>query len=521
MTFLDAVVQSIVGGLGLVVPELVLVLGACVLFVGAAFYRDRQVWGGVALLTLLIAAGCWWLLQPAPPDVASASLLRHTPLTLLIEGAALAAGTVLVLLSWNQISDRLAAEYHACLLLITAGVGLVSSANDLVLLFLALELVSIPTYILLYLPRYDPLSQEAATKYFLLSIFSSGLFLFGVSYVYGLGGSTNLEVLQVSLPALRDSGADMMLGVGLVMALAGLCFRITAAPFHFYAPDVYQGTHPVCAALLAVVPKLAGFTALFLILTTTLGVGAADFWHPLVRQAMTALCWLLALVSMTIGNLLALLQNDLKRLLAYSGVAHAGYLLVGVGAGLAEPQSGGLEAVFFYLLIYAAMTLGAFAVIGYVARGPRPVETVEDLSGLWRSSPVLALLLTLFLFSLTGLPPAAGFWGKLYIFLSAWSTGSTLYRVLAVAMAINAAFGAWYYLRIVAAMYLRQPGRERERPQETPMLIGAAACGLAVLLLFVVPGPFWRAAEVATGTTASTPAPITPAAAKASGLSQR
>lgn len=489
---MDDITQTIVNGISLAVPELVLILGACGVFVGAAFYRSRHVWALVALATLLFA-GWWWTGATPEVSVPTASLLRHTPLSFFIEGVALVTGVILVLMSWNQVEDRQAGEYHACLLLITAGVELVGKANDLVFLFLALELVSIPTYVVLYLPRYDKLSQEAATKYFLLSIFASGLFLFGASYLYGLSGSTNLEVLRATLPMLHDGGSDLMLGVALVMVLAGLCFRVTAVPFHFYAPDVYQGAPAVCAALLAVVPKAAGFTGIYLIFSAALADPTE--WHPDVAQAMTALCWLLALVSMTIGNLLALLQNDLKRQLAYSSVAHAGYMLVGIGAGLAEPTSGGLEAVFFYLIIYAAMTLGTFAVIAYLGRGPRPVVTVDDLSGLWQSHPLLALLMTAFLFSLTGLPPTAGFWGKLYIFLSAWSTGTTLYRILAVAMAVNAALGAWYYLRIVAAMYLRQPGREREQPRELPMAFGLGICAFLVLLLFVLPGPFWRAAD--------------------------
>jgi len=504
---LEAVVpQSLVGAVAFIVPELFLVAGACVLLVGGTLYRCRSTWAGLALATVALAFAAWWWGPAAKQGPDAISPLMFTPHSSFITVLALGSAALLVMLSWNHVPDGQASEYHACVLLIAAGVALVGSANDLVLLFLALELISIPTYVLLYLPRNDARSQEATTKYFLLSIFASGFFLFGASYLYGLSGSTNLEVLRVSLPAQVGGGMDLLLGLALVLVLAGLCFRVTAVPFHFYAPDVYQGAPAICAALLAVVPKIAGFTAIYLILSAVLGGSGGESWFPEVRSALAALCWILALASMTIGNLLALQQNDLKRLLAYSSVAHAGYMLVGVGAGLIDPASGGQEAVLFYLVVYAATTLGAFAVVAYLGRLTRPVEAVDDLAGLWQAQPLLALAMTAFLFSLTGLPPTAGFWGKLYIFLSAWSTGGALYRVLAVAMAVNAALGAWYYVRMVAVMYLRPQGREQPRPSDAAGYLGIAACAAVVLVIFAIPGPFWTAAERATAPAVYTPA---------------
>jgi len=503
---LDEAIQSIIDGYRLILPEVVLVAAACVLFTGAAFVNRRTLWAGVALVGVLAAGGVWWFVLPVEIASPSASLFRHDYLTWFAKGLGLAGGLVLLLLSWNQVSDQRAGEYHACLLLVTAGVNLVATANDLIVLFLALELISIPTYILLYLPRQDAAAQEAATKYFLLSVFSSALTLYGFSFLYGTTGSTNLDAIRAGL-----SGAGPTPGVlviALVMIVAGLGFRITAVPFHFYAPDVYQGAPTAGAALLSFVPKLAGFVALFRVITTTLLTtptnGPAQE-TAFLNQAQL-LFWILAAVTMSLGNLLALLQDNLKRILAYSGVAHAGYMLVGLGVGQAvDSPINGIEALFFYLVIYGAMTVGAFAVLIYLSTPERSVETVDDLAGLGRSHPLTALLMMLFLFSLTGLPPTAGFWAKLNLFFAAWSAETPLFRlfgsdvpvfrILAVVMALNAAVAGWYYLRIVASMYLRQPIKPLPHPRELPGLASLVICGFATVALFVVPGVLWQAVE--------------------------
>ncbi len=505
--------QSLVDAIQLVLPEVLLIAAACVLFLAAAFRASRGLGGGLALLALAAAAVVWWLSRDALVERTTGeqllssgekvnlfvSLFRQDALTWFVKGVALAAGVVLVLLSWNQIGDRLAAEYHACLLLIVAGLGLIAAANDLVSLFLALELVSIPTYVLLYLPRYDAPSQEAATKYFLLSIFSSAVLLYGFSYLYGCVGSTNLEVLRATVKQAEVAQLPETLVIALVMVVAGLGFRVTAVPFHFYAPDVFQGAPVAGAALLSYLPKVAGFTALFLLIPAFVPLrDVAQRAVPLAEQA-TLLIALLAAVSMFLGNFLGLLQNNLKRLLAYSSVAHAGYMLIGLGAGRpANASINGPEALFFYLAVYGAMTLGAFAVLAYLNRPERPVETVDDLAGLGRSHPLIALLMATFMFSLTGLPPTAGFWGKLNLFFAAWAEGSLLFRYLAVFLAINAAIGGWYYLRIVGVMYLRQPIKPLGKSRDVPGLAAILLCGLLTIGIFIAPKYLWRAVERAT-----------------------
>ncbi len=501
---MDIALASIRGSFWLVLPEAVLILAACLFLLGAGFAERfrRQFFAEMALAAIVVAicvcfatAGSHGMALPQNGD--KVSLFRNDDFAAYAKMVSLVIGGVLILLSRSQVETRQEAEYYGCLLLIVAGVSLTAAANDLISLFLALELVSIPTYVLLYVPRHDAAVQEATTKYFLLSIFSSALFLYGLSFLYGVVGSTNLSVLRETFQQNADpGGAAGLLVLAIVLIVAGLGFRITAAPFHFYAPDVYQGVPTVCAALLSIVPKVAGFAALYQVVTVTIlaqGSAAALGGHA------AALFWIIALVSMFVGNLVGLWQDNLKRLLAYSGVAHAGYMLVGLGAGSMQGgEISGITALFFYLVVYGAMTVGAFAVPIYLSRPDRPVETVDDLSGLWRSHPSVALMMALFLFSLTGLPPTGGFLAKLFIFFAAWSTQAPLYRLLAVLMAINAAIGAFYYLRIVSIMYLRQPVKMLAPVRAPAAYAAMLLCVVVTVGLFVVPGTLWRWVERAT-----------------------
>ena len=497
----DEVISALVNGFGLIVPEMVLGLAACVLFVGGTFRANRHVWAALALAALVAAALALWRV-PVPPQSASAAVYAGPvyldPLGWLIKGIALAAGVVLVLFSWNEVPDRQAAEYHACLLVIIAGLCLTGVANDLVVLFLALELISIPTYVLLYLPRHDTLSQEAALKYFLLSVFSSALLLFGFSYLYGLAGTTNLSALVEALGKASGPGPVVLPAVALialVMVVAGLSFRITAVPFHFYAPDVYQGAPTAAVALLAFVPKAAGFVALLRVLGF---VWSGHSGPGLALGGQTPiLLWLVAAVTMSLGNVLALLQHNIKRLLAYSSVAHAGYMLIGLAAayqlsrpGAADWFPGGVAAVLFYLVAYGAMTVGAFAILAYLSTPERPVETEDDLAGLSSSHPGVALLMVLFLFSLIGIPGTAGFAGKFLLFygaMAADSGSSFLFRWLALIGVLNSAVGAWYYLRIVARMYLHTPVQPLPNRRGVPALLAIWLCAAVTVWAGVYP----------------------------------
>jgi NADH-quinone oxidoreductase subunit N len=285
----------------------------------------------------------------------------------------------------------------------------------------------------------------------------------------------------------------MILAIALMIVIAGVGFRITAVPFHFYAPDVFQGTHAAAAAMLSIVPKLAGFVVLLrlvAILPAASGVAAEGL---ALSRILTPALWWLAVITMSFGNMVALWQTNVRRLLAYSSIAHGGYMLVGLTIAQSERGlAGGIEALLFYLAVYAAMTVGAFAVLITVSGRERQVETLDDLAGLGRFRPGLALLLAIFLFSLTGLPPTAGFFGKFNLLVAAWSAGTLDLQVLAVIMAVNAAIGAAYYLRIVGAMYLRPaPVAPQATTSDFPAFLGSLLCAGVTVALFLAPQWLW------------------------------
>jgi NADH-quinone oxidoreductase subunit N len=527
VTDLQNIIAALLGSYRFILPEIVLGVFACAIYLWGTVRADRHLFGVLALMGVVLAGLALGLSAGATYDndaVARAGIYAapvvHDALAFLIKVITLGGGVVLVLLSWNEVPDRQSADYHACLLIILAGVCLTGAANDLVTMFLALELISIPTYIMLYLPRHDTAAQEAALKYFLLSVFSSALLLFGFSYLYGLAGTTNLPALFDVAQNAESRDLPAVAQVAVILVVAGLGFRITAVPFHFYAPDVYEGTATPMAALLAFVPKVAGFVALLrllgFVLPTVSGgvVGSLHLPGTALSDQAPVLLWFLAAITMSLGNVLALLQDNLKRLLAYSSVAHAGYMLIALAsAPYLRPSDGataaagadGVESLLFYLVAYGAMTIGAFAVIAYLDSQARPVETVDDLSGLSRSHPGVALLMVVFLFSLIGIPLTAGFTGKLMVFFGAMSVPSAahqgLFTVLALIGVINAAIGAWYYLRIIAVMYLRTPVRPLEKRGGWPGLATLWICGVLTVGLSIPPMAQWLvgAARQATG----------------------
>lgn len=500
-------VAAVIASIRFLAPEAILGVAACLLFLGGTIVHDRRIWGSVALAALGLA-GVAFVAAGAPPAVSTAGQLSWDPLAWWFRTVALSGGAVLVLMSWSELSDAHAADYHACLLVAVMGVSLTGAASDLVTLFLALELISIPTYVLLYLPRHDAAAQEAALKYFLLSMFSSALLLFGFSYLYGLASSTNLSAVWKALVETRMtpihsrvSSAPLAL-LAVVMVTAGLSFRIAAVPFHFYASDVYQGAPTPAAALLAFLTKAGGFAGLIRVF----GFAAPATVAAAQSGELPVLLWILSAVTMTLGNVLALLQSNLKRLLAYSSVAHAGYMLIGLavasqaGAGSALHPSG-LAAVLFYLVAYGAMTLGVFGVLSYLGSSGRPVEAEDDLGGLSRTHPVIALLMALFLLSLIGIPLTAGFWGKLFLLWGALATRGErafLFRCLAVIAALNAAVGGWYYLRILARMFLHNAVKPLPRPHAWPGLVAIWLCAVLTLVPGLYPAWLLRCAERAT-----------------------
>ncbi len=485
----------------LILPEAVLIGTACVMFLVAPFLTpatgkapegSRHKWGFLSIFAIAFACS---LIGGMEISEDSSGPFLNDGLAWTIRGVSLLLGAVLVLVAWNQVDDGIAAECHACLLAVIAGVNITAASNDLITLFLGLELVSIPTYVLLYLPKRSPASQEATLKYFLLSVFSSGMLLYGFALAYGATGSTSLITVQRALSAATTSSAPLLL-LAVPFVIAGLGFRITAVPFHFYAPDVFQGSTTFMAALLSFIPKVVGFTALWrLTFLPGLAVAAPGSWSTFWQMTLAAF----AVLTMFVGNLMALRQTHLHRLLAYSSVAQAGYMMTGLlaGSGVGGATPGG-AAMLFYLIAYGAMTIGAFAILLAAGRNGESIKTVDELSGLSGSSPLAAFLLAFFLLSLTGLPPTAGFLGKFNLFLALWSNQSTTGYWLSIFMAINAAIAAWYYLRLIAVMYL-QPAVDTNLPKRDnlPAWVAGSLCAVATLGLFLAPQTVWDAALAA------------------------
>lgn len=501
---MNAAIEQINHAASLIVPEVVLLLTVCCMFLTGPFLVTdtgqaapglRHRWGGLSLLALGTA---WLIWFNTGPKAITGGPFVADELVWFVRGLSLTMGMVLTLVLWNQIDDGHAAEAHACLLTIIIGTNFVAASNDLVGLFLSLEMVSIPTYVLLYLPRRDPATREATIKYFLLSVFSSALLLYGMSWLYGAAGTTSLSGIAAGLagPAGENTG---VLRLAMALIVAGLCFRITAVPFHFYAPDVFQGVTSFNAAQLSFMPKVVGFVALLRLIPLTGVTESLHDWRP--DSSAGLLLAVIALATMFVGNLMALRQKHLYRLMAYSSVAHAGYMLVGLAVGNAAGSVGGTSAVLFYLAVYGLMTVGVFALLTGLGSVERPLQTDDDLRGLSTVRPTTALLLTVCLFSLTGLPPTAGFLGKLSLFLAAWSADTALGRGLAAMLALNAAIAAWYYLRLIALMFLEPRSRAEAAapPVDWVPWLAGAACSVATIVVFVTPQELWNAVLLATG----------------------
>jgi NADH-quinone oxidoreductase subunit N len=493
---MNAAFEQINNAVAIVAPEAILLVTACVMFlVGSCLVTDagqaraglRHQFGALTLLALAGAAFAWFSSDAA---VVEQGPFRNDQLLWIARAMALGAGALISLILWNQVGDTYAAEAQACLLAIVAGAGLVAAANDLTSLYLALELVSIPTYVLLFLPHRTTAEREATVKYFLLSVFSSGLLLYGMCWLYGAAGTTNLSGIANALAPTRGTGLPTSLLLAQGLLIAGLSFRMTAFPFHFYAPDVFQAVIPANAAMLSFVPKLVGIVVLLRLVPLTSGASDPFNWVP--ADSTRALLALSAVLSMFVGNLMALRQRNLYRLLAYSGIANAGYLLVGLAAGPVNIV-GNIHAVLFYLAIYGIMTIGAIALLSGTIFDLHRLHRDSDLRGLSRTSPGAALLLAVCLLGLTGLPPTVGFLGKLNLFLVVWSEGHSLGRSLAICLALNAAIAAWYYLRLVALMYLEPASTESETSIRTDWLSWSAGaiCAAATLVLFVDPQRWW------------------------------
>jgi NADH-quinone oxidoreductase subunit N len=556
----------------LLAPEIALVVAALGAFLGAAFLGLRSGWlvalAGIAV-AMALAGG-----QPAGGAVVASGGVRIDGFSTFVRWAVLGLGGLLALVQAGDLFTAAVSrgpglrrggtcEEAGTFLLLLAGLSIVGVAGDLVLLFVGLELVSVPTYILLALKRTDARGQEASLKYFFLSLVASAFFLYSAVCLYGLGGSTDLAAIGARLRSTDPNVSGMatvLLPAALGMAIVGAAFRLAAVPMHFYAPDVYEGTSPGNAAVLSTLPKLAGLVVLARVLGLAIAPDAAAAPAGPAAKFHLDLFWqltvVLAAVTMTVGNVMALVQQNLRRLLACSSIAHAGYLLVGVAVAAAAAATqttrplgdaagietrwvfglGGMTAAVFYLVTYALATIGIFGALTYLghrwpewtsASGPRPpreeITTVADLDGLSGTNPVAAFAIALFLLSLAGIPPLPGFWGKLTLAASAlevdWNAPVALgsrrwwFVGLAVVLVLNAAIAAGYYLRIISAMYFRTTKRGVQADGGLAAGIAMLACTALVLIATLQPqGLFLAASRAGASLTGTQPAATAAAA---------
>jgi NADH-quinone oxidoreductase subunit N len=459
-------------------PELTLIVGALVLLMIGAISGEKSS-GGITALSIILILGVGLLIAIAPPGKAAVfggsfvvdDFSRFAKLLMLAGSAA----ALFLALDFLRKAGRGKFEYPVLVLLASVGMMMIISSGDLIALYLGLELMSLSLYVLAAIDRDNARSTEAGLKYFVLGALSSGMLLYGASLIYGFTGT-------VSYDGIAKAAAEGGTGVtfGLVFLLAGLCFKVSAVPFHMWTPDVYEGAPTPVTSFFASAPKVAAM-ALFVRVVITAFPSIAIQWQQIVA--------FVSIASMALGAFAAIGQTNIKRLMGYSSIGHMGFALVGLAAGTAE----GVQGVLIYMAIYMAMTLGTFACILAMRRGDMQVENISDLAGLGQTNPGLAFFLSVLMFSLAGIPPLAGFFAKLYVFLAAIKAGLYVLSVLGVLASV---VGAYYYLRIVKIMYFDAPA-----PAFTPLhgelrlILGIS--GLFVLLFVVYPGPLVDAAAAA------------------------
>jgi NADH-quinone oxidoreductase subunit N len=475
--------------LTLIAPELIIGVAGVLVMMVDAFARRGQRWltGGLSIVALIAAgaASIWLGAGWRGPRSAFNGMivLDELRLSFTLIFVIVSILTILIAAAWIDIEKLPAGEFHALLLFATCGMMLMASAGDLVIVFLGLEILSIATYVMAGFRRTDVRSNESSLKYFILGSFASAFLLYGIALIYGatatetLPGTTNIAAIA---GRLNHSLYPPLLLAGAAMLMVGFGFKIATAPFHVWTPDVYEGAPTPVTAFMAAGPKAAGFASFmrvfvfgFPIVTAVASTGG--YAHKSWLGALA----IMAALTMSVGNVVAIVQNNVKRMLAYSSIAHAGYALVGfVAAGAAtdaEQRSAALTSVAFYLLTYAVMNMGAFAIVTVIARGNDRRTEVEDYNGIGFLSPVLAFSLSLFLLSLLGMPLTAGFMGKVMVFTTAVRQG---YVWLVVIGVLNTAVSAYYYLRLIVVMFFR----ERSAPWDPPRLPASVALALVITI---------------------------------------
>lgn len=462
-----------------ILPELVLsAFGIVIMLLDPILDEEKsqKSLGLIALLgTLAGLASTWYMSQS--PGLAFSNMVRVDAFSVFFHVLVIAVAAVVILTSYEYMTVQKirAGEYYGLILFGVVGMALMSSAVELVLIFIALEISSISSYILAGFRRTDASSSESSLKYFLLGSFATAFFLYGVALMFGATGSTNIDIISGKL---QSAPAEVLVYVAVALMFVGLGFKVAAAPFHIWTPDVYEGAPAPIVGFMSTAPKAAAFAVLLRIVFAINAPGR--FW----------LVWISAALSMTLGNVGALVQSNVKRLLAYSSIAHAGYLLVAFAMLAPQDSVTGISAAMFYTAAYAAMNVGAFAVVSHFANAGERYVTLEDYEGLGRTSPLLAATLTIFLLSLIGIPMTGGFFAKFYVFSAALKANLIWLTLIGV---INSAIGAYYYLRIIVVMYMREPRKEVPvTPIPFALGVALAVSVIATLYLGMLPNRVLR-----------------------------
>lgn len=465
-----------------VIPELALAIGAMVILIAGVFLGDKssRLISNISIALLIATLLVVVALNGAPPQELFGGSFRIDAYSSFAKIIIYSTAALAILMSDKYLAGEQLGrfEYPVLILLAALGMSLMVSANDLIALYMGVETQSLALYILAAFNRDSRRSTEAGLKYFVLGALSSCLLLYGASLIYGFTGTTQFDAIAA---ATKAGEANVGLVIGLVFLISGLAFKVSAAPFHMWTPDVYEGAPTPVTAFFAAAPKLAAM-ALFARAMIAPFEGVADDWRPIIA--------ILSVASMAVGAFSAIAQTNIKRLMAYSSIGHMGFALIGLAAGTAN----GVGAVLFYMAIYIAMTIGAFACILLMRRRGGMTEAIEDLSGLTKTNPGLAVILTILFFSLAGVPPMAGFFGKLYVFLAAVEAGMVW---LAVAGALMSVISAYYYLRVIWIMWFNEPAPVFEK--EVGSRLGITAFVSAALMLIALPflGMLLKSAESA------------------------
>jgi NADH-quinone oxidoreductase subunit N len=468
----EALLQSVVASL----PEIIVVAGACVLLIAGLFATESR--GLVAASLAIVAAA-----TAATLALAGQARSGYSGM-FVVDGFAeffkvlfyLATALTLLLSHRYAEIERIAkVEYYVLLLFALAGMMIMASATDLLSIYVGLELMALATYVLTGFVRQERRSNEAALKYVILGGVSTGIFLYGVSLVYGLTGTTQLDALAASL---ADAPRDPAFLLAVVFVVTGLVFKIGAVPFHMWVPDVYEGAPTTITAFMSVGPKAAGFAVILRVFLNPL-VAASDVWITVA---------VIAVVTMALGSFVALVQDNIKRLLAYSSIAHAGFALFGVVAGGLD----GVASVMLYLLIYTFMNIGIFGAVVSMRNGHASGEAIEDYAGFSRSRRGLAFLMLVFLFSLAGIPPTAGFFAKFYVLVALVERGFVALAVIAVLLS---AVAAYFYIRIVMVMYMREPASDFDPALTVPVRVALAVAAAGTVGIGLFPAWFLGLAQ--------------------------